>query len=567
MNDVRKQLTHLFLETLKAYPVSISEAEVEASLQVPKEEKFGDLSTHLILKIAKETKRPPRALAETFSKELWQAIQASTLASGLEKIAVEGPGFINFYYTRDQITGVLNRIKKERADFGRLVPETKRNILLEFVSANPTGPLTVAHGRQAALGDALAKILQFCGHRVTKEYYNNDEGVQIQTLGKSLDFRVEEKLTGTSNEIPENYYRGDYLAAIAEKLIAEQGADKLRQMPTAERLALCTDYSKDTIFLGIQKDLADFSVTFDHYYSQKELGTSGKVEKTLQELKDKGVVYEGEGAVWLRSTDFGDDKDRVLIKSDKSYTYLTPDIAYHHEKFKRGFDEIIDILGPDHHGYIARLKASQAALGHDPNQVRVLIAQLVTLFEGDKQVRMSTRAGEFVTLRQILDEVGKDAGRFFFVMRKFDAHLDFDLALAKSQTPENPAFYIQYAHARIESIKNAFKEKTGALPSAFSEAVAPPILNKLSSAQEIRLMQLLSGFGEAVLGAANTLEPYRLVPYLMELAAAFHRFYAENRVVTEDDELTAARLVLIDCTQLVLRQGLGLLGVSAPLKM
>ena len=567
MNDVRKQLTHLFLETLKAYPVSISEAEVEASLQVPKEEKFGDLSTHLILKIAKETKRPPRALAETFSKELWQAIQASTLASGLEKIAVEGPGFINFYYTRDQITGVLNRIKKERADFGRLVPETKRNILLEFVSANPTGPLTVAHGRQAALGDALAKILQFCGHRVTKEYYNNDEGVQIQTLGKSLDFRVEEKLTGTSNEIPENYYRGDYLAAIAEKLIAEQGADKLRQMPTAERLALCTDYSKDTIFLGIQKDLADFSVTFDHYYSQKELGTSGKVEKTLQELKDKGVVYEGEGAVWLRSTDFGDDKDRVLIKSDKSYTYLTPDIAYHHEKFKRGFDEIIDILGPDHHGYIARLKASQAALGHDPNQVRVLIAQLVTLFEGDKQVRMSTRAGEFVTLRQILDEVGKDAGRFFFVMRKFDAHLDFDLALAKSQTPENPAFYIQYAHARIESIKNAFKEKTGALPSAFSEAVAPQILNKLSSAQEIRLMQLLSGFGEAVLGAANTLEPYRLVPYLMELAAAFHRFYAENRVVTEDDELTAARLVLIDCTQLVLRQGLGLLGVSAPLKM
>ena len=567
MNDVRKQLTHLFLETLKAYPVSISEAEVEASLQVPKEEKFGDLSTHLILKIAKETKRPPRALAETFSKELWQAIQASTLASGLEKIAVEGPGFINFYYTRDQITGVLNRIKKEGADFGRLVPETKRNILLEFVSANPTGPLTVAHGRQAALGDALAKILQFCGHRVTKEYYNNDEGVQIQTLGKSLDFRVEEKLTGTSNEIPENYYRGDYLAAIAEKLIAEQGAERLGQMPTAERLALCTDYSKDTIFLGIQKDLADFSVTFDHYYSQKELGTSGKVEKTLQELKDKGVVYEGEGAVWLRSTDFGDDKDRVLIKSDKSYTYLTPDIAYHHEKFKRGFDEIIDILGPDHHGYIARLKASQAALGHDPNQVRVLIAQLVTLFEGDKQVRMSTRAGEFVTLRQILDEVGKDAGRFFFVMRKFDAHLDFDLALAKSQTPENPAFYIQYAHARIESIKNAFKEKTGALPSAFSEAVAPQILNKLSSAQEIRLMQLLSGFGEAVLGAANTLEPYRLVPYLMELAAAFHRFYAENRVVTEDDELTAARLVLIDCTQLVLRQGLGLLGVSAPLKM
>ena len=568
MLPIKKEISLIFLDALKPYPVAVTAAEAEASLQAPKEEKFGDLSTHLVLKLAKEMKKPPRPLAEALSQELWQAIQNSPLKERLEKISVEGPGFLNFYYSLKEVTSVLSRIKKEGQDFGRPAVTEKRNILLEFVSANPTGPLTVAHGRQAALGDSLAQILMFCGHRVTKEYYNNDEGVQIQTLGKSLDFRVEEKLTSISKEIPENYYRGDYLLEIAEQLIREKGIEKIRVLSPEERLKLCMGYAKDDIFKGIQKDLKDFGVSFDNYYSQEELGGSGKVEKTLEELKQKGVVYEQEGALWFKSTDFGDDKDRVLIKSDKNYTYLTPDIAYHHEKFKRGFDEIIDILGPDHHGYIARLKASQAALGHDPGRVNVLIAQLVTLFEGEKQVRMSTRAGEFVTLRQILDEVGKDAGRFFFVMRKFDAHLDFDLALAKSQTPDNPVFYIQYAHARIESIKNTAKEKLGSLPDISLENSSDvKKLLQLSSATEIRLMQTLSQFEDTVLAAANTLEPYRLVPYLMDTASAFHRFYTENRVVTEDADLTLARTVLIDCVQSVLRQGLGLLGVSAPLKM
>ena len=285
------------------------------------------------------------------------------------------------------------------------------------------------------------------------------------------------------------------------------------------------------------------------------------MEKTLEDLKKKKVVYENEGAWWLRSTDYGDDKDRVLVKSDGNYTYLTPDIAYHHEKFGRGFEEIIDILGPDHHGYIARLKASQAALGHDAERIHVLIAQLVTLYEGKKQVRMSTRAGEFVTLRQILDEVGKDAGRFFFVMRKFDAHLDFDLELAKTQTPDNPVFYIQYAHARIESIKGNAPQNNSTKGGELH------LLGMLVNEHEIRLMRLLSQYEDAVLGAEKTLEPYRLVPYLMELAASFHRFYTENRVVTDDAELTQARLLLINAAQTVLRSGLNLLGVSAPLKM
>ncbi len=559
---VKKELSRLFLETLKAYPVTVTEAEAEASFQAPKEEKFGDLSTHLVLKLAKEMKKPPRALADALSKELWQAIQASPLAGKFSKITVEGPGFLNFYNSPNAIVSVLTRIKKEGPDFGRPSVSPKRNILLEFVSANPTGPLTVAHGRQAALGDSLARILSFCGHKVTKEYYNNDEGVQIQTLGKSTQMRLKQLISGQDSELPENFYQGSYLIQIADEL--RMARPEIVNLPDDEQLKVCTQYARDKIMDGIKVDLNGFDVHFDNYYSQEALGKSGKVEKTLETLKSKNVVFESEGAVWLRSTDFGDDKDRVLIKSDKNYTYLTPDIAYHHEKFNRGFDELIDILGPDHHGYIARLKASQAALGHDPERVNVLIAQLVTLFEGDKQVRMSTRAGEFVTLRQILDEVGKDAGRFFFVMRKFDAHLDFDLALAKSQTPDNPVFYIQYAHARIESIKNSYIEKEGPLPDVSGD---PQKLLKLTSPQEIRLMQLLSQFEDAVLGAANTMEPFRLVPYLMDLAASFHRFYAENRVMTEDADLTMARVALIDGAQSVLRQGLGLLGVTAPLKM
>ncbi len=536
------------------------------AFEVPREEKFGDLSTTIVLKLAKEAKKNPKTLANDLLKNLTASLPDSKLAGRLASVSIEGPGFLNFYFSPNEIFRIVSEVHERKENFGK--PSIlSRKILLEFVSANPTGPLTVAHGRQAALGDSLVRILRFCGHEVGTEYYNNDEGVQIETLGKSTELRLREKLTGKEIEVPENYYRGDYLLDMAAKLIEKKGAQALQAMTSEARIELCRDFAKDDILLGIQKDLEDFEVRFDNYYSQKELGRSGKVEKTLEELKKKKVVYESEGALWLRSTDFGDDKDRVLIKSDKTYTYLTPDIAYHHEKFSRGFEEIIDILGPDHHGYIARLKASQAALGHDPERLSVLIAQLVTLYEGKKQVRMSTRAGEFVTLRQILDEVGKDAGRFFFVMRKFDAHLDFDLELAKTQTPDNPVFYIQYAHARIESIKTTFREKTGTSPEELLKKINSECLSRLVNPLEVRLMRLLLQFEPTLLGAEKTLEPYRLVPYLMDLASAFHRFYTENRVVTEDEALTQARLMLVTAVQIVLKSGLNLLGVSAPVKM
>ncbi len=548
---LKKALSSWIVGELTALGAPADAVEVENSLETPPEEKFGDFSTNLALKLAKTLKRPPRAIAEELCRKLEASLAASVLKGRVEKIGVEGPGFVNFHLSPQEHARVLVEIREKGESFGKSSLKPKK-ILLEFVSANPTGPLTVAHGRQAALGDSLARILRFCGHEVTTEYYNNDEGVQITTLGKSLQFRMAE-LAGAKETMPENYYQGDYLIDIARELAKKSPKAGFEE---------CRVFARDTIMAGIKVDIADFDVHFDNYYSQEALGKSGKVEKTLETLKKTGKTKDEDGATWLKSTEYGDDKDRVLVKSDGNLTYLTPDIAYHHEKFNRGFEALIDILGPDHHGYIARLKASQAALGHDPEKVNVLIAQLVTLFEGGQEVRMSTRAGQFVTLRQILDEVGKDAGRFFFVMRKFDAHLDFDLALAKSQTPENPAFYIQYAHARIESIKTKAREEGPKLPGRPEESVA-----KLGNPAERRVLRLLSQFEEALLGAERTLEPYRLVPYLMELASCFHKFYADNRVVSEDGALTEARLFLIEGVQQVIRTGLRLLGVSAPLKM
>jgi arginyl-tRNA synthetase len=562
MKPIKEELASLLSAALTKAGATPS-SPIETSFEIPREEKFGDLSTHAVLKLAKEKKTAPRKLADDALAHMNEALKGTPLGERVSKIAVEGPGFINFYYANAELARVLPKIKSEGADYGR--PKTaKKKILLEFVSANPTGPLTVAHGRQAALGDSLARILSFCGHDVTREYYNNDEGVQITTLGQSTWFRVREILLGPQGEIPENYYRGDYLIGIAKDLIAQKGEAFFKDIKVSEdeKITACRLYARDTIMAGIKKDLIEFDVRFDNYYSQEALGKSGKVESALEELKKRGVVFEKDGAVWLRSTDYGDDLDRVLIKSDKNYTYLTPDIAYHHEKYGRGFGEIINILGPDHHGYIARLKASQTALGHDPDKLHVLIAQLVTLYEGGEQVRMSTRAGEFITLRQILDEVGRDAGRFFFLMRKFDTHLDFDLALAKTQTPDNPVFYIQYAHARVESVKRNFDEK--GLKIDWSDTAC---LAKLDSPLEVQTLRLLSQFEDNLLGAEKTLEPFRLVPYLRELAAAFHRFYAESRVVTDDESLSRARMMMAISVQSVLRIGLGLLGVSAPEKM
>ncbi len=556
---IKQELIRLFTGALKKtlaepQPQGL-EGLVESSFEIPREPKFGEISSTIVLRLAKELRRPPRPLAEALLAQLNELLGRSALKERVSKIAVEGPGFINFYYSTKEIAAVVLRIEKEGGNYGR--PKLKpKKILLEFVSANPTGPLTVAHGRQAALGDSLALILKFCGHKVTKEYYNNDEGVQINWLGRSIRSRYLTEI-GVPSEFPEDGYKGEYIRDMAKALVLRDGK-ALRDKPED----FFSGYGKEFILEGIQKDLKDFGVEFDHYFSQASLMRSGKVEEALGFLKQKGFVYEKDGAVWFESTRLGDDKDRVLIKSDKTTTYLLPDIAYHKDKLGRGYDFLIDILGPDHHGYIQRLKAAVEALGYPRERLEILIAQLVTLFEGEKMLRMSTRAGEFVTLREILDAVGKDAGRFFFLMRKFDAHLDFDLSLAKSQTPENPVFYIQYAHARIESVRKLHREKGLAV-----DWDKTGCLELLTQPAEAELLRLLIQFEEAVLAAERTLEPYRLVPYLQEAASAFHKFYAENRVVTEEASLTQARMMLLLGTQQVIRTGLELLGVSAPTKM
>jgi len=501
-------------------------------LDNPKNENFGDLTTNFALRVAKEARANPRDVAAKIVAGFESKAAAEGVGDFVSALKVEGPGFINIEYSKAWYERVVREAVAPGADFGRISDGLGKKLLLEYVSANPTGPLTVAHGRQAALGDALARILRFAGFDVETEYYNNDEGVQINTLGISLELRYKQ-LLGAVILMPENCYRGEYLLEIARDLKRQVEEGKISMPAKAWDWSV---FARDAIMKTIVHDLEEFGVKFDNFYSQEALGKSGRVEKTLEELKAKGHVYEQDGAVWFRSTAFGDDKDRVLIKSDKNYTYLTPDIAYHHHKFSRGYTDLVNILGPDHHGYIARLKASQAALGHDASRLRVQIAQLVTLYKGGEQVRMSTRAGEFITLREILDEVGKDAGRFFFCMRKFDSHLDFDLELAKKETPDNPVFYIQYAYARIASIKRLQAEKGILWEDQKID------LSSCDAPEEIRLLRKMAQFPRAVSASAASLEPSVMIDYLKELAGSFHSFYAQCKVVGDDLKATQARL-------------------------
>ena len=495
------------------------------------------------------------------------AIYAGELDESLaqaEEVIAADPSRVTAYLLKGRVLEALRRPGEAQEAYEQALEvdsESAATLLLlatEFVSANPTGPLTIAHGRQAALGDSLVRILKAHGCDAQAEYYNNDVGVQIRLLGESLYARCLEH-SGKEATLPEQGYRGEYLKTLAEELLQKKGDAWLDN--AEEALEQCQGYAREEILKTIKKDLEDFNVQFDRFYSQEALDKSGEVEKTLEDLKQHKAIYEKEGAVWFRSTSFGDDKDRVVVKSDSSYTYLMPDIAYHRDKFHRGFQEIVDILGPDHHGYIARLKGSQEALGYDPSHIRIIIAQLVTLYEGKKQLKMSTRAGEFVTLRELLENVGKDAARYFFLLRNADTHLDFDLELAKSHTPNNPVFYIQYAHARVSSINRMLLEK-----GVKVDLTDPPV-ELLKTQEEVRVLRHLRMFPKAVAASANQLEPHILGEYLEKLAALFHQFYQKHRVITDDLGLTAARILLVNAIQIVTRNGLSLLGVSAPESM
>jgi arginyl-tRNA synthetase len=520
-------------------------------LTVPKEPAHGDLATNLALALARSERRPPRAVAETIVRHL---ADPDGILAGVE---VAGPGFINFRFAPAYWWRLLAASEAAGEAYGHSAIGAGRRVQIEFVSANPTGPLHVGHARGAVTGDALAGLLAATGHEVVREYYVNDAGKQMEMLGASTYARYAE-LCGRPVLFPEDGYHGDYVRDVAAEILAREGARWMDADPDDARARL-RDLAGAILLDGIRRDTEALAVRFDHFVSEQQLRVDGAVAATLDELAARGFVYEADGARWFRSTAFGDDKDRPLVKSGGEYTYFAADVAYHRDKFARGFDHIIDVWGADHHGHVPRMKAALAALDLDPARLEVVLVQIVSLTRGGALVRMGKRAGEFVTLREVLEEVGRDATRFFLLMRKSDAQLEFDLDLAKQRTAENPVFYVQYANARVASV---FRAAAGLGLDRAAAAAADP--TRLKDSAELALIRGITQFPEVVEASALELEPHRLVFFLMELAGEFHRYYNRTRILGEDRELAAARLLLVANVQKTIRVGLTMLGVAAP---
>lgn len=560
--DISKKIADLLLRVCKDnfkenFPNLPFPESSDVFLQPTRDVKHGDLTTNIAMRLAKVTGCSPKELGESLLKQFNKTLEGTDLKPLIASVELEG-AFINFRFSDEYYRRVLINISRLGSSYGKNNSGSTKRINLEYVSANPTGPLTIAHGRQAAIGDALSRILKFNGYRVTNEYYLNDVGRQINLLAKSVEVRYRE-LFGEKASMPEDGYVGGYIIDIAKEIRSKKGASALQH--SSEKDNFFRDYVVKYIMKLIVDDLEDFGVVFDVWTSQEKIEKRKEVEKALGLLEKSGYIYTSEGAKWFASSRLGDDKDRVVVKSDGSFTYLAPDTAYHLDKYRRKYARLIDLLGPDHHGYINRMKAAVKALGHDPASLDILIVQLVTLFRNGEAVSMSTRKGEFISLREIMDEIGKDVARFFFLSRRLDSHLNFDIELAKKTSMDNPVYYIQYAHARICSIKQ------------YSRRIAPRLafkktrLDLLTSQPEKELMRKLSEFPFAVKASADTLEPNKLIVYLNELARVFHSFYTECRVVSDDAALSKGRLFLVECVRIVLANGLSLLNISFPEKM
>jgi len=553
--DIQELLIPIIKNALRDLDLQEKDKEV-LCLDIPQDIRFGDLSTNIALRLSKTTAKSPYEIATALTDKIKKYLKKSILRNYIKEVRAEGAGFINFYLSNNYFYEQLHSVISKGKNFIKTNVGKGRRVLIEFVSANPTGPLSVAHARQAAAGDVLANILGCLGFCVRREYYLNDEGNQINILGKSIELRLKE-LSGERVEFPEDHYQGEYIYDIAKEIKNQKS--KIKNI---------SDYGVKYILNIIKNELNDFGVRFDYWYSQKELRESGKINRALDFLKRKGFIYEQDGALWFKSTLFGDDKDRVVVKSDGTYTYLAPDIAYHQDKFKRGFSWLINFWGPDHHGYINRLKAAVAALGKNPDSLSIIIVQLASIFREGKPIQMSTRRGQYITLREVLDEVGLDASRFFFLMRRTASHLDFDLGIAKKQTSENPVYYVQYAHARICSIlQNSPIKVRFTQPLRAGAGFKDTDLTVLKEKEEIGLIKKLCQFSYILNICFTTLDPYMLTVYLQELAENFHKFYDKHRVLGQDDKLTKARLALIEGARLAISSGLDLLGVSRPEKM
>ncbi len=538
---------------MRAALAALGHPETEIRLERPRENSHGDLSTTVALQLAKHARANPRQLAEAIVEAL------DPPPDLVERTEVAGPGFINFWLADTALTTVLERILEHGHGFGRSADAAGRRVNVEFVSANPTGPLHVGHGRGAALGDAIASLLEATGHDVTREFYVNDAGLQIERLGQSLWARVQQAV-GRTAEIPEGGYQGAYLQALADRVLAEEGR-AFADVPEAEGATRCRDMAVRVQREEQDRDLEDFGVRFDIVYHERDVYRHGSIDDTLAELKRQDLVYERDGAVWLDTSRFGDSKDRVLQKSDGTYTYFLPDIAYHRTKLQREFDVAIDVWGSDHHGYVPRMRAAMNALGASNDFFRVVIVQLVRVTRHGEEVRFSKRAGEFVTLRDLYTETGVDAARYFFLMRRGDSQFVFDVDLATRQSEENPVYYVQYAHTRMAGI---FR----------SAAVAPDTvtamnvdLSVLQEDVEHDLIKRLAEFPSTVEKAAEFLEPHRIIAYLEDVARMVNGWYHHHRVLGSGQDIERARLVLARAAQIVIANGLALLGVSAPERM
>lgn len=523
-------------------------------LDAPRESAHGDLATTLAMVMAKKEGKPARRIADIIVSNI------EDTDGILEKIEVAGPGFINFFFRKDHWKQTLFDIDAEGTRYGFPDIGKGRKVIVEFVSANPTGPLHVGHGRGAALGDALANLLTATGFDVTREFYINDAGRQIRLLALSVYTRYQQSM-GNDLPFPEDGYHGLYIADVA-RAFADAHGGEFRNVPFDECEAVFADFSKDAMLHDIRSDLDAFGVKFDVWFSERSLLSDGSVEKSIEELKARGFAYEKDGALWLRSTAFGDDKDRVIVKKDGTYTYLATDIAYHCNKLSRGFESLVNIWGADHHGYIPRIQAVIQAFGNPKDALHVLLVQLVAIMRHGQPVAMSKRAGEFVTLRDVLQEVGSDAARYIFLTRRSDSHLDFDLDVAKEQSRENPVYYVQYAHARIASLFREAESRGVEVPAPSSVDLA-----LLDLPEEQAIIKKLSQYPEVIEEAALAYEPHRLTYYMQDLAGLIHNYYFKYRIIGDDIARSGARLFFMKQVQTVIKSALAVLGVSAPEKM
>lgn len=554
---------------------------VQLNIDATRDKQFGDYASNIALILAKPAQKKPREIAEL----ILQAIPAS---SSIEKIEIAGPGFLNFFLSKQALSDVVSRILSEKENFGRSKMGREKKVILDFLSSNPTGPLHVGHGRIAAFGAVVANLLDAVGFKIYREYYINDAGRQMDILAVSVWMRYL-SLCGETIEFPANGYRGGYVVSIAKAIMAlhhhhfqiptqtifadlppdePQGGDKEHYIDAlierskkllGDKYQAIFDLALENILADIREDLTEFNVHYDNWFSEREMITHDLVNALIQKLKEKDCVYESEGALWFRAMNFGDVKDRVLIRANGQRTYFANDVAYHLNKFERGFDIALDIFGSDHHGYIMRIKATMQALGIDPERLMNLLVQFVTLYRGGEQVSMSTRGGKFVTLRELRDEVGNDAARFFYVMRKCEQHMDFDLDLAKAQSNENPVYYVQYAYARIASVFKQLSERK----LTYREEDGLAHVDLLTQPHEMQLLNTLSRYPDMIISAALSYEPHQLTIYLRELATDFHAYYNSHQFIVEEESLRNARLALIKATQQTLLNGFKLLGISA----